>query len=563
VRRAGIALAALAVAALAATPGAGASTTQESIFQDDALLVYPSISAVSHTLDTLQQLGVDRIRVSVYWRLVAPDPTSTRKPAFAGAGESDPASYPRDNWKRYDDLVRAAYARGIQVDFDVGGPAPRWASQSPPRSNVDLDGYYQPNPTDFGQFYQAVAQRYSGGYTPPPSEQNPPPPPPPNPNPLPIPLPGASGVTSAATAAAAADGTLPPVNYWSVWNEGNQKTFLAPQYLHRREYSPRLYRAFVDGAWQALMATGHAGNTILVGDTAPKGGGQRDDLANMRPLRFVRALYCVGTNLRPLRGSAAAGLGCPTSNQVAGFPAQHPGLFAASGFAHHPYALLTPPALRARNADDVAVADIPRLDSTLRRIFAAYRQRQRLPIYDTEFGYQTRPPDPFGFPPALAATYINQAEYLSYVNRDVRSYDQFLLVDAPPVPGFSPRDPGYWSSFQTGLEYGNGTPKPVMAAYKVPIFIPHASRTFPGPFRVWGGVRPAPNGSAQTVDVIYRANGRRSRWRLAKRVVTRNPHNYLDTSVRLPASGVVRLRWRNPATGEVDLSRPAGVFVRF
>ena len=562
-RRAGLALAALTVAALAAAPGAGASTRQESLFQDDALLVYPSISAVGHTLDTLQQLGVDRIRVSVYWRLVAPSPTSDSKPAFGGGGEGDPAAYPRANWKRYDDLVRAAYARGMQVDFDVGGPAPRWASQAPPASNADLDGYYRPDPADFGQFFHAVAQRYNGAYTPAVSDQNPPPPPPPNPNPLPIPLPMASGAAPTASAAAPGDGTLPPVNYWSVWNEGNQKTFLAPQYVHRHEYSPRLYRAFLDGAWQALMATGHTGNTILVGDTAPKGGGQRDDLANMRPLRFVRALYCVGSNLRPLAGRAAAALGCPTRNQVAGFPAQHPALFGASGFAHHPYALLTPPALRARNADDVAVADIPRLDGTLGRIFAAYRQRRRLPIYDTEFGYQTRPPDPFGFRPALAATFINQAEYMSYVNPHLRSYDQFLLVDAPPVSGFSPRDPGYWSSFQTGLEYGDGTPKPVLAAYRVPIFIPRASRTFAGPFRVWGGARPAPNGSAQTVDVIYRASGRGSRWRLVKRVVTRSPRNYLDTSVRLPASGLVRLRWRNPATGEVDLSRAAPVFIRF
>src|SRR5207302_5346268 len=116
--------------------------------------------------------------------------------------------------------------------------------------------------------------------------------------------------------------------------------------------------------------------------------------------RFVRALYCVDTRLRPLRGATASALGCPTSNQAGAFPSQHPALFAAAGFAHHPYALLTPPALAARNADDVAIADIPRLDGTLRRIFAAYRQRSRLPIYDTEFGYQTRPPDPFGFRPA-------------------------------------------------------------------------------------------------------------------------------------------------------------------
>src|SRR5205823_13446585 len=140
-----------------------------------------------------------------------------------------------------------------------------------------------------------------------------------------------------------------------------------------------------------------------------------------RPRRLVRGRYCVGPRLRPLGGAAARAIGCPTTNQVAAFPAQHPALFQAAGYAHHPYSLLTPPALLARNRDDVAIADIPRLDRTLRRIFAAYRQARRLPIYNTEFGYQTRPPDPFGFRPALAATYVNQAEFMSYVNPDVRS----------------------------------------------------------------------------------------------------------------------------------------------
>jgi hypothetical protein len=373
-----------------------------------------------------------------------------------------------------------------------------------------------------------------------------------------LPLP----VATAAQAQAQAPGALPRVNYWSVWNEPNQKLFLAPQYVNRREWSPQLYRALLDGTWQALVNTGHGADTLIVGDTAPKGGGERDPLANMRPLRFVRALYCVDGRLRPLSGGAAQALGCPAGNQVATFPAQHPALFQSSGYAHHPYSLLTPPALPARNVDDVAMADIPRLDGTLRRIFSAYRQRNRLPIYDTEFGYQTRPPDPFGFHPSVASAYINQAEYMSYVNPHIRSYHQFLLEDAPPLPGFAPSDPGYWSSFQTGLEYGDGSPKPVFAAYRIPIFIPNAARTFGGSFRVWGAVRPAPNGSAQTVEVIYRA-ARSSRWRVVGRVVTRSFRNYVDTRVRLPATGSVRLRWRNPATGEVQLSRVAGVFVRF
>jgi hypothetical protein len=551
-----------AVLLLVLAAPADASRTQESMFQDDAMLVYPSISVVGKTLDTLQSLGVERVRVTVYWRLVAPSPKSDQRPG--GFNAADPSAYPKENWKRYDDLVRAAYDRGIQVNFDVGGPAPDWASQPPPSSNADLTGVYQPNADEFSQFFEAVAQRYTGSYTPPADQQNPPPPPPRNPDPLPLPVQFGGGGPTATTAQAnpaPPEGTLPRVSYWEDWNEGNQKLFLAPQYVDGREWSPQLYRGFVDGAWRALQATGHGGDTFLIGATAPKGGGERDPLANMRPLRFVRALYCVDTRLRPLRGAGARALGCPDSNQVSMFPAQHPGLFNASGYAHHPYALLTPPALRARNPDDVAIADIPRLDSTLRRIFAAYRQRNRLPIFSTEFGYQTRPPDPFGFRPALAAAYINQAEYMSYVNPHVSSYHQFLLEDAPPLPGVSPSDPGYWSSFQTGLQYGDGTGKPTYDAYRIPAFVPGAVRRRPGTFRVWGGVRPAPAGSAQTVDVIFRTRRGRA-FRLVRRVRTTSLRNYVDTRVRLTRSGLLRLRWRNPATGEVDLSRTVAIAIR-
>ena len=182
-------LAAALLAALAAAAPAGAARDQEALFQDDAMLVYPPISTVSRTLDTLQEMGVDRVRVSVYWRLVAPSPTSDRRPSFDA---TDPAAYAKENWKRYDDLVRAAYERGIGVDFDVQGPAPRWASQAPPPSNADLDGAYQPDPGEFAQFVHAVGVRYSGSYVPPPDKQNPPPPPARNPNPLPVPIPGAS-----------------------------------------------------------------------------------------------------------------------------------------------------------------------------------------------------------------------------------------------------------------------------------------------------------------------------------------------------------------------------------
>ena len=545
--------AALAAVLLAAAP-AIASPGQEAMFQDDSELVYPPRAEVGRTLDTLQALGVDRVRVSVYWRLIAPNASSERRPDFDGGGQGDPAAYPRQHWKRYDDLVRLAYDRGILINFNIGGPAPDWASGG-------KGGTVNPSAPDFGQFTLAVATRYSGTYAPPPGQQNPPPPPPPNPNPLPVDVqfgPGglqANQAQPAPTSSEQPEPKLPRVSYWSLFNEPNQRVFLSPQYQNRVERSPRIYRAMVDAAFDSLVKTGHGGDTILVGETAPKGGGERDDEANMRPLRFVRALYCVNGHIRPLRGPVAEAMGCPTSDQVAEFPRRHPGLFQASGFAHHPYSLLTPPFLRSANPDDVGMADLRRLTGTLGRIFARYRQRNRLPIYNTEFGYQSKPPDPFGFPQYLQATYINQAEYMGYVNPRVRSAHQFLLVDAPPYSHFPSNSYQYWSSFQTGLMERDGDVKQALGAYRMPIFIPGARRRKPANFRVWGAARPAPNGSAQKVEVQFRSFARRARWRTVKTVTTRTLRNYVDTRVRFTRSGVVRLAWRGMT------SRPAPVTI--
>jgi hypothetical protein len=71
-------------------------------------------------------------------------------------------------------------------------------------------------------------------------------------------------------------------------------------------------------------------------------------------------------------------------------------------------------------------------------------------------------------------------------------------------------------------------------------------------------VRPAPNGSEQTVQVQFRGSARGARWRTVKTVKTRNARNYVDTRVRFTRSGSVRLRWRAPNRG-VLYSRAAGV----
>src|SRR6476620_3508118 len=123
-------LAALAVLALPAA--AFASMNQESIFEDEYLLVKQGqVSA----LDTMKSLGADTIRNVVYWSDVAPAPKNAKPPK--GFKPANPRSYPASKWDRYDNLVRGAAARGLSVLLTPScrsRAGPRAARAARPRS---------------------------------------------------------------------------------------------------------------------------------------------------------------------------------------------------------------------------------------------------------------------------------------------------------------------------------------------------------------------------------------------------------------------------------------------
>src|SRR4051794_23076614 len=97
---------------------ASAAKFMVSVVQDDNRLIYSNASARLQTLNRAKLLGADAVRVSVLWDAVAP-----RKRPKHG---QDPKAYRAASWDRYDDLVRAAGQRGLQVYFDVTPPGPRW-----------------------------------------------------------------------------------------------------------------------------------------------------------------------------------------------------------------------------------------------------------------------------------------------------------------------------------------------------------------------------------------------------------------------------------------------------
>jgi len=472
---------------------------------------------VQATLFVLRLLGVNVIRANLEWAYVAPDPQSRSAPrGFDGA---DPARYP--GWAPYDRLVRLAADYGIGVQLNLTAPGPLWAMGRHPPSARAAD-HWLPSAAAFARFAYAAGLHYSGR------------------------VPG-----------------VPAVHDWSIWNEPNQPGWLAPQSERIggrwQAVAPRLYRSLVDAGYLGLHRSGHARDRILIGELAPEGDPQAGSYDPLAPMPFLRDLYCVGRRYRPLRGLLARRLGCPPRGSRRAFVSANPLLFWASGFAHHPYYFFHPPSYSAPDPQFVPIADLGRLQRGLDRALAAWGVERRLPIYITEYGYQTNPPDPFQIvTPAQQAVYLNEADYIAWRDPRVRSVAQFLLYDAAPNASYAPGQFGYWDTFQTGLIYSDGEPKPALYAYRLPIWIPDPRIRRGRALLVWGQLRPAPAGRA-LARVQWRAAGG-GRWRTLARVRSASLHHYFTVRVRPPASGEIRIAWQ-ASSRIVICSRDAAVTV--
>ena len=475
----------------ALAPTAQANSDQISIMMDDDLLVYRDDSTAARALTQMQSLGVDVVRVTVLWKTVAenakftkaelaklPKGSSIKKAASKQTQRFKPANprtYPIRNWDRYDNLIKAAQDRGIRVYFNVTGPGPGWAHQKPPANLRALAGTYKPNPSQFKRFVQAVGTRYSGSYR----DEN-----------------GSRGV-------------LPRVNFWSLWNEPNQAGWLSPQWERRGgslvATSPVLFRKLHQRGYAGLVASGHTvtSDRILLAETAPLGSDSRGPKTPMRPGLFLRELACISPSGAPYGGGDASVRDC--GSLAAGLP--------SNGYAHHPYTKNVPPTVADPNPDSITMANAPALGTLLDTLAGLTNGAipANLPLFMTEFGFETNPPDPFsGVDPLLQAQYNMTGEYLAWLNPRIASQAQFLLQDVAPVRGKPKTSKSYWFTYQSGLYYyskTNPTAKPAAFAYQLPFLaIPTGAADPAGnpTFTIWGQLRFLKNGTPATAAIQWR-----------------------------------------------------------
>ena len=258
----------------------------------------------------------------------------------------------------------------------------------------------------------------------------------------------ASAVAGFATAAAR---RYPWVHRWLVWNEPNQRIWLRPT-------SPKLYvERLLDPAYRSIHRVIH-GAQVGGGVTAPRGGP-----GGVSPVAWIRGMAKAHARL--------------------------------DAYAHNPYPLdprrETPThGVCGSYCATITMASLPRLLRDVRRAFGP-----RARIWLTEYGYQTRPPDPLlGVSPARQALYLEEAALRAYRAPRVDLLIHFLYRDEPQLGGF-----------QSGLTFVDNRPKPALRAFELPLaeIGRHGARV-----RLWGQLR-LPEAARYRLEV-YRGHGR---WR--------------------------------------------------
>jgi hypothetical protein len=310
---------------------------------------------------------------------------------------------------------------------------------------------------------------------------------------------------------------FPGVDVWTLWNEPNHPGHLFPQSLNGVPVAPHIYREMVRSGVRGLERGGAGGDPILFGELLPIGKPSTGPKRNLKPLRFLRAFFS--------RGKRLTGL---------------------DGFAYHPYTRPAGPFLIEPSSDDATIRSYGRVGHVLDAARANNRiGGKRLPIWNTEFGFQTNPPDPFMAEISRVPYFWSVSElWFSYSNRRVKSISQYTMDD-------SPGDPSQW---QSGLRFSNGAPKTnIYNNYRLPILVRQLG---PGAVEVRGAARPG--GAGSTVQVQQR--GRKGAFKnLGAALTVRNVRGYFVIRYRI--SKAASRSFRFTTGGQMSLTvKPVTIF---
>jgi hypothetical protein len=177
----------------------------------------------------------------------------------------------------------------------------------------------------------------------------------------------------------------PGVHHWEAWNEPNLEHFLSPQMKNGHRYSPRLYRQLLDRFWRGVHS---------VDRSAKVAGGGLARRFKIPPLQFMRDVFCLNNRLQRARS-------CPVH---------------VDAWSHHPYTN-GGPFTKQGDPDGVSMGDLPKMR---RVVNAAARsgnvrpQRRSIPLWVSEFSWDTDGPDPDAVPMKRHVRWVSEALYQAW-----------------------------------------------------------------------------------------------------------------------------------------------------
>jgi hypothetical protein len=187
------------------------------------------------------------------------------------------------------------------------------------------------------------------------------------------------------------------------------------------------------------------------------------------------------------------------------------------------------------------IADIPALlDAIAAR---TGRVAAGLNVVASEFGYESNPPDRFqGVDLATQANWDMLGDRLAFDQPRVVANTQFLLRDAGPLRNHRKGSKAYWFTYQSGLFFADGRPKPAAYAYVFPFLVVGGT--------AWGQLRFRPNGTVgDTVQLQWRPpDGATPFADVGDRIAVTNPMGYFVAPVSAPGPGFMRAVWTADTT---------------
>jgi hypothetical protein len=264
-----------------------------------------------------------------------------------------------------------------------------------------------------------------------------------------------------------------------------------------------MLNAFYAGIHQAQPRA-----NVIGGVTSPFGD-PRTDPANpnnprMRPLAFLRKVFCLNRRLKPE---------CRSRTHL-------------DILSQHPINFLNPPHYSAVSPDDVEVADFHNVRQVLRAAERSHRVRPggHHPLWATEIWWVTDPPNRIGVSPKKHARWLEQALYMLW-KQGASAVINYEVRDVDYDPKQDPR-----GQVTSGVFFHSGKKKPAYRTFRFP-FVTH--RKSKKKVAVWGK---APESGKLQIQAK-----KRGKWRTKKKV---NVHEgqLFKPSLRLRGGAKLRAR---------------------